>query len=101
MIPVDIFTTLLAVAFVLGIYSLIDLNNRIYGNIIAAFISAILFGYLSVISNTGILQSSGSVVSDQSLQIILIIPTATMMIYTGYMVLDAWNESRMKVNEDE
>jgi lipopolysaccharide export LptBFGC system permease protein LptF len=101
MIPTEVFTTLLSVAFVLAIYSFIDLSNRIYGNIVAAFISAILFGFLSVIANTGIVGLTGYSMADQSLQIILIIPTATMMIFTGYMVLDAWNESQAMEVEDE
>jgi len=94
MISVIIFGLLLVLAMVLFIYALADLNNRIYGNIVAGIMSTVLFGYSAVIANTGIVQDGTEIMQDLSLQIILLIPTAITMIYTAYMVWDAYQEAQ-------
>ena len=94
MISITLFNVLVVVAILLFVYSLVDLNNRIYGNIISALMSSVLFRYAAVIANTGIVEDNGTVMSDLSLQIILIIPTIIIMIYTGYMIWDAYQEAQ-------
>lgn len=106
MISISVFNILLGSAFVLALYSWIDLNNKLYCNIAAGFLSSLLFGYSAVIANTGVIetgrfgiaenlsavQSTGIVMQDLSLQIFLIIPSAIMMIYSAYMLWDAYDE---------
>ena len=94
MISITLFNILVVAAILLFVYSLVDLNNRIYGNIISALMSSVLFGYSAVIANTGVVEDNGTVMSDLSLQIILIIPTIIIMIYTGYMIWDAYQEAQ-------
>jgi len=94
LISITVFNLLIVIAFLLFIYSIIDLSNRIYGNIIASIMSTVLFGYSAVIANTGIIQDGTEIMQDLSLQIILLIPTAIMMIYTAYMVWDAYQEAQ-------
>lgn len=62
MITLSIYVVLIVIAILLAVYSLWDYRNRIYGNIIAAFISSILF-FL-----TGVMGIVGEVVDVQVLQ---------------------------------
>ena len=50
MITETVFITLIAVAAGLLIYAVWDTENRIYGNIIAALLSALLFMYTGAVS---------------------------------------------------
>jgi uncharacterized membrane protein len=52
MIPIDLFMVMVGAVFVLAIYSWIDHNNKVYANIIAAFLSAILAGFCSTVVST-------------------------------------------------
>ena len=92
MISVTVFNVLLVLAVILFVYSLVDLSNRIYGNIALSFFSTLLSGYVAVIANTGIVQEAGTVMQDMSLQIMLIIFAMITAVYTIYMAVEAWYE---------
>ena len=62
MITLSIYVVLIVIAILLAVYSLWDYHNRIYGNIIAAFISSLLF-FL-----TGVMGIVGEVVDVQVVQ---------------------------------
>ena len=62
MITLSIYVVLIVIAILLAVYSLWDYRNRIYGNIIAAFISSLLF-FL-----TGVMGIIGEVVDVQVVQ---------------------------------
>ena len=62
MITLSIYVVLIVIAILLAVYSLWDYRNRIYGNIIAAFISSLLF-FL-----TGVMGIVGEVVDVQVVQ---------------------------------
>jgi hypothetical protein len=100
MIPVSTFNMLIAVDLILIIYSVIDLRNKMYANIIAAFLASILAGYLAVVMNAGIVQySDATSVQDASISIIIGIFAVTMMVYTLLMVFEAREEKRMEAEE--
>lgn len=92
MISVTVFNVLLVLAVILFVYSLVDLSNRIYGNIALSFFSALLSGYVAVIANTGVVEDAGTVMQDMSLQIMLIIFAMITAVYTIYMAVEAWYE---------
>jgi hypothetical protein len=92
----SIFGILAVMLIPLFLYSFIDLNNRLYGNIISAFLFTILAGYLAAIANSGILEYNGEPFADLSLQIILMIFMMVMLIYTLYMTWDAYQELRQE-----
>lgn len=96
MIPMSIFGILAVMLIPLFLYSFIDLNNRLYGNIVSAFLFTILSGYLAAIANSGIVEYNGEPFADLSLQIILMIFTMVMLIYTLYMSWDAYQEARQE-----
>jgi hypothetical protein len=56
MIPLLLFIALFAILIPLFIYSFIDHHNRLYGNIIAAFLVSIIAAYLAVSISIGIVQ---------------------------------------------
>lgn len=58
MVPLAIFTMLAAGVFLLMIYSFIDHQNRIYANIITAFLCALLAAYLGSLAWTGTVYES-------------------------------------------
>ena len=71
MIPITLFNLLVVTDVLFIIYSVIDHRNRLYANIISAFIASILAGYLAVVINAGIVQQSdGTAIQDASLAII-------------------------------
>ena len=97
MIPVSTFNMLIAVDLILIIYSVIDLRNKMYANIITAFLASILAGYLSIIMAAGIVQySDATAIQDTSISIIIGIFAAVMMVYTILMVFDAREEKHME-----
>ncbi len=99
MISIGVFNILIAVVILLFIYSIADLDNRIYGNIIAGFLCTLFAGYVAVIANTGIVEDGGVVMQDLSLQIMFIMFTGVMMIYTLYMTVEAWFEYQQGAEE--
>ena len=96
MIPVSTYNMLIAVDLILIVYSVIDLRNKMYANIISAFLASVLAGYLAVVINAGIVQQSdGTAIQDASLAIIPFgLISVVMMIYTILMVFDAREEKR-------
>jgi hypothetical protein len=96
MIPVSTFNMLIAVDLILIVYSVIDLRNKMYANIIAAFLASVLAGYLAVVINAGIVQQSdGVAIQDASLAIVPFgLICVVMMIYTILMVFDARAEKQ-------
>ena len=47
MIPLSTFNMLVAIAIVLAVYSMVDHQNRLYSNIVSAFLSAIALSFLA------------------------------------------------------
>jgi uncharacterized membrane protein len=66
MIPLVVFITLTAALIPLFIYAFIDHRNTLYGNIVAAFLCAVIAGYLAVVIAIGIVQYDPVVTVNQS-----------------------------------
>lgn len=95
MIPISTFNMLIGVMIVLFLYSVIDLRNHYYANIMTSFVCALVAFYLSVAISVGVVQYDyGTVITDLSTGFILIIFAVAMMIYSGIMVYDAYIEYR-------
>lgn len=56
MIPLSVFNIMIAIVIVLFLYSIIDSRNKYYGNIIAAFVCALIAIYLAVTISVGVVQ---------------------------------------------
>lgn len=61
MIPLSLFNILVAVEVLLVLYSIIDVRNRYYGNIVTAFIASLLGIFLAVVISVGVVQYDPSV----------------------------------------
>lgn len=97
MISLSTFNMLIAVMLVLVIYSVIDLRNKMYANIVTAFLSSFIGGYLSVAVAAGIVQyNDGTLIQDASLGTVLFLIAIVMGIYALYMVYEAREEKRME-----
>jgi hypothetical protein len=95
MIPVTTFNLLIAADLILIVYSVIDLRNKMYANIVAAFLASVLAGYLSVVMAAGIvIFDDGTTIQDTSISIIIGIFAVVMMVYTLLMVYEAREEKR-------
>ena len=95
MIPVSTFNMLIAAVLILTIYSVIDLRNRMYANILTMFLASIVSGYCSAIIWAGIVQNAeGVAVQDTSAGIILFIFCIATMVYAALMVFEARKEAR-------
>ena len=92
MISLGVFNLLIALAVLLFVFSVVDLTNRVYGNIVAGIFSSVLFAYTSVIANTGIVQDNGTVMADLSLSIILMILWIVATVYVAVIGWEAWQE---------
>jgi hypothetical protein len=122
MIPFVIFITLLAIGVILFLYFMLDNKNRIYGNIVAAFLCALVFGYLAIISiapvvittpvinttstttvngtvTTSFIYDTPTVTSSSEGYIFLLI-SVVVMIYTFLMIYEAYAENKRGVEED-
>ena len=53
MIPINLFTTLLAVAVILLFYAIIDYHHKFYANVACAVLAMFTFVYLSVAIGSG------------------------------------------------
>lgn len=62
MIPISLFNVLIAVMVLLVIYSFVDTRNKLYGNIVAAFLAALLGVFLGVVIVIGIVQYDPAVI---------------------------------------
>ena len=114
MVPFVIFITLIVVMAVLFIYVMLDNKNRVYGNIVAAFLCALIAGYLGIISiapvvtSTPILNTTSTTtvngtvttsfiydtptVTSPSYGYIFMMISAVVMIYTFFMIYEAYAE---------
>jgi len=80
-------------------YSFVDNKNRLYGNVVAAFASAIIFFTLSVWSATGnVLYGEESAVMAKSLSFLCVMLGVVAVLYTIGMVLEI---IAMKAEEEE
>ena len=104
MISIELFVTLAVVAGILALYGLLDMRNRFYANIGALFMASLITWYLSITIGNGTLQAgvvvnqtSGVttpiVIQDASFGWLLLIPAVASMIFTTYLIYDAWSES--------
>ena len=104
MISIELFVTLGVAAVLLAMYGLMDMRNQFYANIGALFMASLITWYLSITVGNGTLQSgvvvnqtSGLttpiVIQDASFGWLLLIPAVASMIFTTYLIYDAWSES--------
>jgi hypothetical protein len=111
MVPIDIFMVMVGGVFALMIYSWIDHNNRIYANIIAAFLAATLAGYLGTIVSTNTVYDAWyctyneTALSHECQEVVFNSPSIgyglafisfAMFCYTLYMLWDAYEERKMQ-----
>jgi hypothetical protein len=66
MIPLLLFIALSIMLIPLFIYSFVDMQNRVYANIVAAFLCSLLAAYLAVVITVGIVQYDPSVIQNQT-----------------------------------
>jgi hypothetical protein len=114
MIPLIVFVALLLMLIPLFLYAFIDHSNKLYANIIAAFLCSIIAIYLSVVISVGIVQydsvpmesangctiCAGAPIQDVSVGYVLLIIGVIMMIYALYMVYEAYDEHRLQKEEE-
>ena len=100
MIPVSTFNMFVALGIVFSLFSVIDLKNKMYANIVAAFIASMMWGYLSVIMAAGIVQyDSGLAIQDASIGIIMFFIAIVFGIYALLMVYDARAEKLIEAED--
>lgn len=93
MIPISTYNLLVAVFVIFVLYSLIDYKNKFYANIASAIIASLFGIYLAAMIYLGSVEySDGTVISDLSVAIIILIPTIGMMVYSYFMAYDAYTE---------
>lgn len=111
MVPIDIYMVMVGGVFALMIYSWIDHNNRIYANIIAALIAAILAGYLGNIISTNTVYDAWyctyntTALTHECQEVVFNSPSVgygmgfisfAMFLYVFYMLWDAYEERKMQ-----
>lgn len=105
MIPLSLFNMLGAVAVVLMLYSFIDTRNKYYGNIVSAFVSSLVSGFLAVAISIGIVQydpvvtgidcaTCTTAIVDPATGYVLLLFSVIGMIYGMFMLYEAWVEAR-------
>jgi len=105
MISIELYVTLGIAAVLLAVYGLIDLQNRFYANIGALFMASLITWFLSVTVGNGTLQvgvvvnqTSGVttpiVLQDAGMGWLMLIPAVAAMIFTAYLVYDAYGEKQ-------
>ena len=121
MIPFIIFVALIIVMVILFIYFMLDNKNRVYGNIVAAFLCALIGGYLGIISMAPVVTATpilnttstttvaGTVtttfiydtptVTSPSYGYIFFMISAIVMIYTFFMIYEVYGDYK-KGEED-
>jgi hypothetical protein len=100
MIPVSTFNMFVALGIVFSLFSVIDLKNKMYANIVAAFIASMMWGYLSAIMAAGIVQyDSGLTIQDTSVSIITFFIAIVFGIYALLMVYEARNEKLIEAED--
>jgi hypothetical protein len=94
MIPISTYNLLVAVFVIFVLYSLIDYKNKFYANIASAIIASLFGIYLAAMIYLGAVEySDGTVISDLSVAIIILIPTVGVMAYSYFMAYDAYTEA--------
>jgi hypothetical protein len=89
-----------ALGIVFSLFSVIDLKNKMYANIVAAFIASMMWGYLSAIMAAGIVQyDSGLAIQDASIGIIMFFIAIVFGIYALLMVYDARAEKLIEAED--
>jgi hypothetical protein len=140
MIPLIVFVALVLMLIPLFLYAFIDHRNKLYANIVSAFLCAIIAAYLGVVISIGIVQydpsavyngltwtntsiydvhletisfynlssvgsgwtmHNGAVIQDASLGYIFMLFSVIMMIYSLYMVYEAYDEMRMRKKQED
>jgi len=121
MISIAVFVGLIAVAFGLMIYSMIHLENRLYGNIITGILSVILFAMLALWCLSGsviqidhlmnqtvngtesfmTVETISTSYADPALGYFLGLISVAMFLFTGAMIWDAYQEQIMPERDDE
>ncbi|RLC33442.1 hypothetical protein DRH14_04860 [Candidatus Shapirobacteria bacterium] len=96
-------TLIYGILFIISVlflgYSFVDNKNRLYGNVVAAFSSAIMFFTLSVWSVTGnVLYGEESAVMAKSLSFLCVMLGVVAVLYTIGMILEI---IAMKAEEEE
>ena len=98
MIPISTFNLLVAVDIAFILYSVIDYENRLYANIVAAFIAAILSGFLGTIISTETVYDELSCtihfINSLSIGLFLGFISFVMFVYTIYMLWGAYEENK-------
>lgn len=92
MIPVSTFNVLIAVDILFIIYAIIDHENRLYANIVVAFISAVLSAFLNVMISTEMVydEVSGAMhfITSPSVGYFFLLISTIMFVYTIFMVYE-------------
>lgn len=112
MISVELFITLGIAAGLFALYGLLDMRNRFYANIGALFMSSIMIFYMSTTVINGTLQTgviinqtTGAttplVMQDAGIGYILLIPALAAMLFTAYLIWDAYEEVQQNKRDAE
>ena len=100
MIPISTFNLLVIIAVLFAIYSIIDHRNRLYGNVIMAFMSGLLSAFLaSAIATDAVYEIVAGVVTpvnSPSVGYFLYFVCMVMFTYTIIMAYEIINEEFQK-----
>lgn len=93
MMPLSTFNILMALVFLLALYSLIDHRNTLYGNIVAAILSSLIGSLLAILVYIGaVIIDTDLYAKDFPTAGILILVSVTMAIYAYFMIMEAKEE---------
>ena len=87
MIQTSTFNIIITLGFAMLLYSTIDHRNRIYSNIVFAFLSGITFAFLSNASKLGVVASGTSASLGDLLNLISTFAFAYVL-FMGYEIVD-------------
>ena len=88
MIPTSTFNILVAAGFLMLLYAVIDHRNRVYANIIAVFIAAMIFAYTGTAAAIGAVAAGASPSLGDLLRFISLVCFG----YTALMVYEVIDE---------
>ena len=118
MITVEIFATLIGIAFILFVYTFLDLKNRLYGNIISGFLCGILCLILALssaagtvvlatqqiaytsenttgdLTNTSYVYNDPIMIQNTSLLGFFAFVGCAMILFSAYLIFEAYQETR-------
>lgn len=96
MIPLSTYNMMIAIAIVLGLYSMVDHQNRLYSNIVAAFLSAVSLSFLAaaITSNAvyDIIAGIQTSVNSPSIGYLIYLFSIFMFGYTLFMAYEIIDE---------